>query len=611
MDATLAQQLLLPVALALAVVPWLAVLGAMLGARLAAVATMSGGLISLVAVMILSSAVGLPVAAAQGGLAVLLAVSGAAICVVHRARLRRPSGATLAAWLPATLGSLVWLVVVGAARAVPGASAVGWAMNGDAFNNLYYARRVIATNGLQIGGDQNPVPMPSALLSLAFAPFGPDASVGTHLERDVVGMAVIWTALLAVGAVVMGAVVASLVPPDRIRTTAVVSALGSLLTLTWFVAGLPMQWGYINVHVALPLALGCWLAFRESARRPVGSLVVLCLVAVALLATWSPLVVIPAGVGAAVVVVHIRMLRSLPTRDALPLVASVGLVGVWVAASTVPALVSQSGVLAVEGHGFPAMWPSLIAALALVCVAGWRTERVGSLAVAGSAVVGSGVMLFLARAQVDPITSYYPSKFSWLMTVVVGAVALACAVGWLTRSDGRVAESHRGVLAAVAVAAALAACVVLPPASTAFWADERDDGVLGRQPVARILGGTVWNGGDTTAERIFAYADPDDLTLEWHSGDPDEAMLDFWVLVTSAGGIGGDQAVNAVAFSAYQAYRADGSWDDTGVTFLCAVLERLPGPATVRTADPEVAEAIALTCATQPSEVVVESAPQP
>ena len=92
--------------------------------------------------------------------------------------------------------------------------------------------------------------------------------------------------------------------------------------------------------------------------------------------------------------------------------------------------------------------------------------------------------------------------------------------------------------------------------------------------------------------------------LLWSSGNPDEGLIDFWVLVTHGAQLGEDRRLRVLAITAYRAQRDEGSWQGTDVEELCEVVEKVPR-LTVYTTDPKLADALAESC---PFDVEVRSA---
>ena len=129
-------------------------------------------------------------------------------------------------------------------------------------------------------------------------------------------------------------------------------------------------------------------------------------------------------------------------------------------------------------------------------------------------------------------------------------------------------------------AAVLAIAIFAVPVKGADWAST--------QPVAMVLGGRVWHGGDATVQRILALSDRDGPGLLWRSGDPDEGLVDFWVLVTNGARAhrGRACACSPSPPIARSATRARGRGAMT--TQLCEIVEQLP-EVTVYSHDPELA----------------------
>ncbi len=126
-----------------------------------------------------------------------------------------------------------------------------------------------------------------------------------------------------------------------------------------------------------------------------------------------------------------------------------------------------------------------------------------------------------------------------------------------------------------------------------------------RQPIVRILSGAIWHTGDRAAERILTFSDPRAPAILWQSGNPDEAMIDFWVLVTRGGDYFGDAELRAIAFAAYREYRATGTFDDSEVGPLCRILTLMTPTPTVRTASPTLESELRASCPTIAARVLV------
>jgi hypothetical protein len=522
---------------------------------------------------------------------VALVVGGVGVALATRAGAwRRPGRHAVAVWVPAMLGGAVWLGTLVIAQVLPGAAPLTWALNGDANNNLFFAGLIIDQHGIALGASENPVPLTSALLALGIAVARTTGDPTALLAHDFAGFGTVWVVLLTATALGMGAVAASIVPRSRTALVAVASAAGSLLPLTWFVAGLPIEYGYLNAHLVLPLALAAWLIHLASPGRIVATMTLQLCIATLLLATWSPWVVLPVAFIVTLAVRHRTTLRTMDARTAAPLIAAVVPAIAWLAVVSGPALASFGGALEIPGHGLPAVTPVVVVALALLVTGGALLRSrppilSGAIAVAAATVTGIGALAFLARDS-GALTAYYPAKFSWMTAVIVGVIALSFAFGLLARTRSPLL-GITAVTVVVVVAASLG-----PPL-------KRPDVV--RPPVQRILSGAVWATGDRSAELILANSDLADPGILWNSGEPDEAFANFWIALKLGGEYGptsanGNLALRGFAFTSYQQYRDTGAWVTPPVGQLCDVVGAIGGPVRVITVDAGLAASIQKTC---------------
>ena len=312
---------------------WVAYVGPQWG-RLLAVPAVST---SVVLLSVLSLAV-TPLLGVNVGLAVIAVLivataAGVAVLVRRPRSMRRPSAAALALWVPAMLGAVVWIASRLIAQFVPGAARLSWSMEGDTTNNLLFARRIVADHGILLGGAENPVPLPVGVLALPLSIERLVTPADDLLRSDIAVFGWVWTLVIAVGCVAMGAAVASCAPPAKPRIVAIASAAGSLLPLTWLVSGLPIDFGFFNVPFAIPMLMACWLLYLGAERSPIVSLVSLLAAATLLLLVWTPALLIPAFLGIVIAVRDRRRLLGLPAREyAVPL----GLVAVFTIVLPVP-----------------------------------------------------------------------------------------------------------------------------------------------------------------------------------------------------------------------------------------------------------------------------------
>jgi len=592
------------VVLALSGVPWILALSKRFGLLIAVPGTAAAAILLVLSVLLVSRAAQLDIVISQvvGGL--LFAAAGVLMVVRTPGALRRPSRHSVALWVSPGLGALGWIGTLVAAQFVPGAARLSWAMNGDGFNNIFYGNVIVSAHGLAIGRSENPVPLPASLLAIAMSPGRASVADQNLLAHDLASFTVIWTLILAATCILAGAVVASAIPKRFPLAVSVASALGSLLPLTWYVAGLPVQWGYFNANVVLPILLAAWLAFLASRRLPVAALVVLSGLSTLVLATWAPLVLVPGALGIVILVRDWTRIRLLTGTAALTLLLGTAQVLAWVGIVTVPTFLAQGAALEIPGHGFPSAWPGIpVLLIALVALAlGLRRMTTvpvlpGVIAITASSIAAAGMLIYLDHGQGDPWTAYYPTKLAWILSVFLTIVALSLTLSVVTA----LAAGRRFAIAGIATVAVavLLACAAIPADS---WSE-----TVVRQPMIRILSGSIWHTGDRAAGQILALSDPRAPGILWQSGDPDEAMIDFWVLVTRGGDFVGDPELRAIAFVAYREYRATGTFDDSDIGPLCRIVTLMKPTPTVHTASPALKFGLRDTCPAVTPRVLLDS----
>ena len=501
---------------------------------------------------------------------VLLASIAVAIAVVAMGRVRvvRPSPASLVLWLPASLGALVWIAVRIAATFVPGASQVSWAMEGDATNNMNYVARILVDNGIRVGGVENPVPLPVGAAAIPLSLERLVTPVGSTLSGDLSSYGWVWTAVLCVGCVVMGAIVASLIDPRRRLLVAVASASGSLLPLTWFVGGLPIEYGYFNMPFTLALALASWLTFVAARRSPLLAVTTEVIIATLLLLTWSPIALIPVALGLVVAIRHRRSIIA-ARRVPLALLITAVIVGIGFAvALTIPAFSVQSTALSAPGQGFPPSWTLAFAlvAVSLAAAAHLRTRSTvpvfsGALTLVSASYAALALMLYIGRDVFDPWTAYYTVKMLWLVTAMWLPVALSLVLS--IASEFRPRSLATATVAAVAISTVVLAAY--PPIP--LHPDQ-----VARQPAERIIGGHAWATGDDAVAGIVAIAQRGETAFLWDSLSRDEQVINFWAAYSVGDQEADDRQPKRFAFREYSSFRSGYDSGPASYNALCGLL---------------------------------------
>jgi hypothetical protein len=583
--------------------PWLLVLRARFGHLLAIPATAGGALLLLLLVLVISRELNTDYVATLAVASVITGAIGVSLLVRTPGAFRRPGRHAVALWCPALVGALVWALTVTLAQLTPGASRFGWVMNGDALNNLWDAGVIRHDNGLSLGGAENPVPLPAALISIAIGTgHSATGSAAAALSHELTALLVTWVVLLASTCVAMGVVVASAVNHQRLGTVALASGLGSLLPLTWFVSGLTVQWGYLNVSVLLPILLASWLVYLGSRQHPIAAFACLTGLATLVLATWTPTVLVPGALGAVILIRDRATFRGLTRPGSTVLLLGIGQLVIWAGVVSIPSYLAQGGALEIPGVGFPSTWWGLLAVAALLVGSLLLVRRLttlamtsGTIAVLVGGAIASVALLYFASDQPDLFGAYYPKKLAWILLVLYGTIALSFLVAVIAR---RASVLPRALTVAVMCVALLAAAA-LPIGG---WPES-----VQRQPVVRILADHVRHDGEKDVTEILALTDAKHPNILWESGDPDEPVINEYLLAAHGGLIHGNKTLISLIANQYFVYRATGKYDDSDIKTLCSMIRQVHPMPTVRTASPTLSTRLRETCPDAKATVLVET----
>ncbi|MEP6477788.1 MAG: hypothetical protein ABJB03_00225 [Rhodoglobus sp.] len=575
-----------------AAVPWCWYLASRVGTFVGIAGMVIIELWALLMVMMATTVTHLPLLPTVTILWGLLGLAGVAL-VARRPRASRPGAAALATWLPAAAGGLVFLGAMAVSNVVPNAARLAWVMLGDSANNIIFAREIIYRGGVGIGAGENPVPLPSALMAIVMSAGRGEVAPRDYLSHDIGAFAQVWMLLIALTCLLAGALVASLVRSRDARplTIGLAGAAGSLLPLSWFFTGYPIEFGFFNTHVALPIVFAAFLVYLAADRFPAVALGILTLAATLLLAVWSPLVLMPAALGA--VVVARRWRATFASRGGQLVVLALGvaqLLGYGILV-VLPSLVRNSAFLSAPGGAFGfhkwMMFALAVVAIAVAVVA-YRKLRnavvLGVVAIVIGSALGLGALLFLTRNEANP-WSYYPLKFSWLASTVLLVLAFGLAVAAAQSLFRR--EVMR--IAGLAVVAAVTVAFLT-------WTPSSAPGYAWKDPIPRILSGDVLGVGDRGAMEIFALADPEQSTFFWHSDDPLEGVKNFWVLQMWS---------DSMSKNLDLKYAAYGLYDPDDINDLCRIVGLMGGGTIVHTALTDLDQQLDTACPQQDVTVVV------
>ncbi|TFD16868.1 hypothetical protein E3T26_03335 [Cryobacterium sp. TMT1-21] len=503
-------------------------------------------------------------------------------------RLTLPSGATLGVWAAPWLGAAVWFGTLIASHLISGASALAWITRGDSANNLLFARLIVENNGITTGAAENPVPLPAGLLALVMASNRHGVSLAATVRSDVGAFAQVWMLLIALSCLLAGIAAASLVERQRTVIVALVGAGASLLPLSWFISGISLEYGFVNVNVLLPVVLAAWIAYSNVREHPDWVLGLLCVAGTLVLAVWSPLVVVPAALALMVVILKWKAILATRGIALVLLVAAFFQLAVYGITLTLPTFLGERGSLAAVGGIYP-FPPALLGALVLliICLAAVRGGQDifwGTMALIAGLGAGLGVLLFSNRSQAT-LWGYYPQKFLWLFAVVVLILVAGFAGDLMGRATG---PGPLRWIAFAALAGAFASTLSLTNFVSGYDA---------KNVVARVLTGDSFGQGDAATERFLKLAGEPAPTVLWHSGDDNEGQINFWLLQI----LSEDQPEDGFPLR-YLAYTAD----QKDIGSLCSII-KLTGPGTVvLTAESSLAADLGAACPADAKKVVVK-----
>lgn len=564
---------------AAAAVPWMLIASRRWGIVLGAPVVLLTGLVAFELLLMASGALHLPLPVSVHVPALAAGTAGVVLCARTGVEIR-PRRVLLL--VPLLLGSVVWIATLAVAQLLPGASRLSWVMLGDAANNVLFAREIVAAGGITVGPTENPVPLPAAVLGFIMSAGRDSTAPADLLRHDLTGFAVAWTILIVLCCLLAGALVAAIARRRAASApvTGIVGALGSLLPLTWFFSGYPVEFGFFNTQLALIVICASLLGFLRSTQSPVAALVAQVLAAILLLAIWSPLVLMPAALGLVIVIRGWRVLLAARGASAVALIGSLVLGVAYVGIVVVPPLLRQAGFLAAIGGiiGFP-KW--LVVALAVIAVllavlaAGSLRDTVVLGTATTAAACGAGIAALLAASG---SWSYYPLKLAWLgSAVLILLMAGNLAAALVSRVP------HRGAFAVLLPSAALLVSAMV------LWLPSAGGAASGDTAVQRVLRGDYLGQGDEIADRVMALADPTVPRLLWSSGVAGESVIDFWLLQLYSQSVDDTFELRVAAYSMYE---------PTSIDDLCDTVSLMGEGTEVITADENLEDEMLQACPT-------------
>ena len=219
----------IPIALLAAAVPWFLVATRRVGLAVGVSAVVLGAGSTLVGCLIVSRLVGGGVWVSIGVLALIALVGVAAVLRGQQSERAEP-------WQPtvvALIGPAIWGVFQTLSLLLPVANRLSWVMRNDSLNNLQLARVIIEGGGIAVGENENPAPLPSAILAIFMLPGRSGVDSSRLLEHDLAAIALAWGCLIALTCWLAGLLAASLarINGASLALQNLAALLGSLVLL--------------------------------------------------------------------------------------------------------------------------------------------------------------------------------------------------------------------------------------------------------------------------------------------------------------------------------------------------------------------------------------------
>ncbi len=343
--------------------------------------------------------------------------------------LSRRQAVDAVAVLVVPVGTLVYLAWTAATRYYDW---LGWAMEGDAANNMLLVRSMIDEGGL-LRSQGNGAPLSTVVYAAWGAPGLADASAAGVVRHLVLNGGQL-TLLMGVTLSILASLLVLRVSPPALPTRVAAAVTAGLVPWLWCVLGYSFRQGFQNSAPAMAVLLLAWACWEQQRRTPVASLTGLILATWAAAAVWVPVLLIPAVWTIGVAVRERRALRASGRRLLLPLAALLG-AGTYAVLVTLRDLTAQGGVPGVDGgHPNYNQWWSLaigiaVLVLTVVCYRWLPRETTWGYWLAVPGIAYGVLQLIRARQAADlPAWGYYPIKFTWI--VMACGVVILFSVAW-------------------------------------------------------------------------------------------------------------------------------------------------------------------------------------
>lgn len=305
-----------------------------------------------------------------------------------------------------------------------------WAMNNDAVWNSISARFLISDGGLLGNLHPNASPLTAAILAAATSPGRELIPPSSLLSHDISLQAQAWFAVIILTSFFAGIIASLGLQKAQVFTKWIGILSAMLLPISWYYSGFAVRFGFYNASLAILALLSIWAVWQIHFSMPAVSVLILCLGAIVLLATWAPLVLVPGLILLYMFFVNWKIIWKQKGSLWISLIGLIFLGG-YAVFITMKDLLVQGGALSVDGGIFdfqPTQFALILSSAVLVSlfVSNWFTKDltfVGVVLVTAAAVVGVAFLAY-QRRESESMWGYYPVKFGWLISTLLLEIIL-------------------------------------------------------------------------------------------------------------------------------------------------------------------------------------------
>lgn len=299
---------------------------------------------------------------------------------------------------------------------------LAWVMRNDTVWNTVSARFVISDGGRITPDHPNAAPMTVWILALLMVAGRGEIPLTDLLSHDLSGVSQSLLLLTTFTAIFV-ALLALLGGTSRFKlVNFLIAAIGGSLPFTWFFLGYQASFGFINTAIALLVLLSLWSAWISRKQITIMIYPIIAVSSIVLLATWGPLVLVPAGILLSTVIEQrntiFRNLRELVSAG-----LSVFAVILYFLIFSFESLKSNGSALAADGGFFDFKPQYFVIVLFILFGIGYLnsliTENSNFFGLVMMGIFGTlGVaILTFQRRFLPEIWGYYPAKMAWILSM--------------------------------------------------------------------------------------------------------------------------------------------------------------------------------------------------